>query len=138
MNENIQQKVELLRGYRDSEGNVHKTVVLRPALIDDEIKRDGILAAIAMDDNPAIAGQAESPAFATLLLIQQVTIKFGEFVKPPDVNVFRSLSRHDAQLLMAGFYLAEEKLNALYAPKEESEGNDEGADEKGESPSSND
>lgn len=131
----IQVSVELVRGYRDVDGNVHKTVVLRPPLIDDEIKRDGELATIAFSDDPVKAGEAESQLYATLLLIRQVTVQFGSMIKPPfPLAAFRSLSRRDVRLLVAGFNEVEARMEALYV---EPEGNDDGDGEDNKTESSN-
>lgn len=124
----LQEVVELRRGWKDTDGVVHKTIVLRPPLIDDEIKRDGELAAVAFSSDPLKAGEAESQLYATLLLIRQVTVKFGSMMVPPfPLEAYRSLSRTDVRLLVAGFGRVEERLDALYA--EPDEGNDEGASE---------
>jgi hypothetical protein len=137
--ENITEVVELLRGYKDIDGVIHRRVELRPSLIDDEIKRDAELAAMAFSGNPQLAAESESELTSTMLLIRQVTVQFGTMRKPP-IEVYRSLSPMDFKMILAAKQRVDLKLNAMYLPKENEEGNDDdGSDDKppGDGPSTN-
>jgi hypothetical protein len=103
----ITKEVELARGFIDKDGNAHKTIVLRPPTIDDEVTRDAEMASIKFGDE-LTQYEGFSETLKAMALIKQCTLSWDGIPKP-ELHHFRALSRKDGRLLIEKFNDLEEE-----------------------------